>query len=123
MATKRLGAAMTTESLTYSEHGDRRDSSLEAGSLARSENEKIDVDASAPATLHSGAISTDCPTLQRAVAMWHRLRPEQAQRATIRVIGGPLYAAAEIRRLHYGPRHGQHDNRLRNYRFPQGWGP
>jgi len=27
---------------------------------------------------------------------WHRLRPEQAQRATIRVIGGPLHTAAEI---------------------------
>jgi hypothetical protein len=97
------GIAMTTESLTYSELGDRRGSSPEAGSLARSESEKIHVDASIPATLHSGAVSTECPTLQKAVAVWHRLRPEQAQRATIRVIGGPVYTAAEIRRFHYGP--------------------
>jgi hypothetical protein len=98
------GTVMTTESLTSSALGDRRYSSPEAGrSLARSENEKIHVDASRPATLYSGAVSTDCPSLQKAVAVWHRLRPEQAQRATIRVIGGPLYTAAEIRRLHYGP--------------------
>ena len=103
MGTKRLGIAMTTESLTYSELADRRDGGPEAGSLARSENEKIHVDASMPARLHSGAVSTDCPTLQKAAAVWHRLRPEQA-RATIRVIGGPVYTAAEIRRLHYGPR-------------------
>jgi hypothetical protein len=97
------GTAMTTESSTYSELGHRRGSSPEARSLARSENEKIHVDASMPATLHSGAVSTECATLQKAVAVWHRLRPEQAQRATIRVIGGPLYTAAEIRRFHYGP--------------------
>ncbi len=66
--------------------------------------EKIYEDASRPATLHNGAVSTDCPTLQEAVVAWHRLRPEQAQKATIRVIGGPLYTAAEIPRLHYGPK-------------------
>jgi hypothetical protein len=97
VATGRQGKPMTTESLTYAELGDR------PGLLARSENEKIHVDASMPATLHSGAVSTECPTLQKAVAVWHRLRPEQAQGATIRVIGGPLYTAAEIRRFHYGP--------------------
>jgi hypothetical protein len=46
------GTAMTTESLTYSELGDR---------LARSENEKIHVDASRAATLHNGAVSTGLP--------------------------------------------------------------
>jgi hypothetical protein len=66
-------------------------------------SEKIYVNASRPATLDNGAISNDCPTLQEAVAAWRRLRPEQAQRATIRIIGGPLYTAAEIPRLHYGP--------------------
>ena len=95
---------MTTESLTYSELGDRRGSGPEAGSLARSETEKIHVDASMPATLHSGAVATECPTLQKAVAVWHRLRPEQAQPATIHVICGPIYTAAEIRRFHSGPR-------------------
>ena len=48
------------------------------------------------ATLHNGAVSTDFPTLQDAVMAWHRLRPEQAQKASIRIIGGKLYAAAEI---------------------------
>jgi len=66
--------------------------------------EKIYEEASRPATLHNGAVSTDYPTLQEAVVAWHRLRPEQAQKATIRVIGGPLYTAAEIPRLTYGPK-------------------
>ena len=29
---------------------------------------------------------------------------EQTRRATIKVLGGPVYTAAEIVRLHYGPR-------------------
>ena len=65
-----------------------------------SEDAKIYVDASRPATLHNGAISTDWPTLRDAVMAWHRLRPEQARAATIRVIGGILYTAAEIPKLH-----------------------
>ena len=52
-----------------------------------------------PATLHNGAVSTDFPTLQDAIKAWHRLRPEQAQRASIRIIGGQLYAATEIPNL------------------------
>jgi hypothetical protein len=47
---------------------------------------------------------TDCPTLQDAVAAWHRLAPEQKIRATVKVIGGPVYTAKEIERLHYGPK-------------------
>jgi hypothetical protein len=27
---------------------------------------------------------------------WHRLRPEQTKRATIKVFGGPVYTATEI---------------------------
>ena len=64
-----------------------------------SEDEKIHVDVSRPATLHSGAISTDFPTLKDAIMAWNRLRPEQAQRASIRIIGGQLYTAAEISNL------------------------
>jgi hypothetical protein len=60
---------------------------------------KIYVDANRPATLHNGAISTDWPTLRDAVMAWHRLRPEQARAATIRVIGGILYTAVEIANL------------------------
>ena len=63
------------------------------------EDEKIYVDATRPATLHCGAVSTDWPTLRDAVMAWHRLRPE-ARAATIRVIGGILYTAAEIPKLH-----------------------
>ena len=57
------------------------------------------IDGSRPATLHGGAISTDSPTLLDAIMAWHRLRPEQAQRASIRIIGGRLYGAAEIPKL------------------------
>jgi hypothetical protein len=67
-----------------------------------SEDAKIYVDANRPATLHNGAVSTDWPTLRDAVMAWHRLRPEQARSASIRVIGGMLYTAAEITKLHYG---------------------
>ncbi len=63
------------------------------------EDGKIHLDGSRPATLHNGAVSTDFPTLQDAIMAWHRLRPEQAQRASIRIIGGQLYPAAEIRKL------------------------
>ena len=52
-----------------------------------------------PATLHNGAVSTDFPTLQDAIMAWHKLRPEQAQRASIRIVDGQLYAATEIRKL------------------------
>jgi hypothetical protein len=65
-----------------------------------SEDTKIYVDAGRPATLHNGGVSTDWPTLRDAVMAWHRLRPEQARVATITVIGGTLYTATEIPRLH-----------------------
>ena len=35
---------------------------------------------------------------------WHRLAPERKIRATVKVIGGPVYTAKEIERLHYGPK-------------------
>ena len=35
---------------------------------------------------------------------WHRLPPEQTRRATIKIIGGPVYTAIEIARLHYRPK-------------------
>jgi hypothetical protein len=67
-------------------------------------DEKIGLDGSRPATLHNGAISTDFPTLQDAIMAWHRLRPEQARAASIRIIGGQLYAAADIPKLLNGLR-------------------
>jgi hypothetical protein len=65
------------------------------------EDEETGFDGSRPATLHNGAVSTDFPTLLEAMA-WHRLRPEQAQRASIRIIGGELYEAAQIPKLLVG---------------------
>jgi len=35
---------------------------------------------------------------------WNLLRPEQAQRASIRIIGGQLYSAAELPKLLNGSR-------------------
>ena len=70
-----------------------------------SDDYKIYVDAAQPATLNDGAGKLiDCATLQEAVMAWHRLRPEQTKRATIKVFGGPVYTASEIVRLHFGPR-------------------
>ena len=67
-------------------------------------DEEIEIDGNRPATLHNGAVSTDFPTLVEAIMAWHRLRPEQAQRASIRIIGGQLYAAADIPKLLNGAR-------------------
>ena len=47
---------------------------------------------------------TDFATLQEAVLAWGRLPPEQKIRATVKVIGGPVYTAHEIDRLHYNPK-------------------
>jgi hypothetical protein len=70
-----------------------------------SDDKKIYVDAGRPATLNNGTgVLTDCPTLQEAAMAWHRLAPEQKKGATIKVLGGPLYTAAEIGRFHYGPK-------------------
>ena len=69
-----------------------------------SEEEGMQLDGNRPATLHNGAVSTDFPTLQDAIMAWHRLRPEQAQRASIRIIGGQLYAAPDIPKLLNGSR-------------------
>ena len=52
-------------------------------------------------SLHNGAVSTDFATLKDAIMAWHGLRPEQARRASIRIIGGQLYVAAEILKLAY----------------------
>jgi hypothetical protein len=67
--------------------------------------DKAFVDVAQPATLNNGSGKlTDYPTLQEAVMAWHRLPPEQTRRATIRIIGGPVYTAIEIARLHHRPK-------------------
>jgi hypothetical protein len=63
------------------------------------EDNQIRLDGNRSATLHNGAVSTDFATLKDAILAWHRLRPEKAQRASIRIIGGQLYVAAEIPKL------------------------
>jgi hypothetical protein len=70
-----------------------------------SDDSRIYVDAAQPATLNDGAGKlTDCPTLQEAVIAWHALPSAQKIRATVKVIGGPVYTAHQIDRLHYGPK-------------------
>jgi hypothetical protein len=66
---------------------------------------RIYVDANWSATLNNGAgVLTDFPTLQEAVLAWRSLAPEQKIRATIRVVGGPVYTVKQIDRLHFGPK-------------------
>ncbi len=70
-----------------------------------SDDYKIYVDAGQPATLNDGAgVLTDCATLQEAALAWHRLASEQKIRATVKVIGDPVYRSHEIERLRYGPK-------------------
>ena len=64
-------------------------------------DQKLFVAEVGPAILFNGPIWIDCSTLQEAVVEWYRLPPERAQRASIRLIGGPLYHPAEIARLDY----------------------
>jgi hypothetical protein len=74
---------------------------LSRGIMAASDDYKIYVDATLRATLNDGSgIPTDCPTLAEAVIAWHRLPSEQKIRATVRVIGGPVYTAQENSWLH-----------------------
>jgi hypothetical protein len=69
------------------------------------DNSGIYVEAGQPATLNDGAGKlTDCATLQEAVLAWHALPSAQKIRATVKVIGGPVYTAHQIDRLHYGPK-------------------
>jgi hypothetical protein len=63
---------------------------------------KIQIDGARPATLNDGAGSqTDFATLEAAVAAWRALPSVHKIRATVKVIGGPVYAAHQIDRLHY----------------------
>jgi hypothetical protein len=70
-----------------------------------SDDYKIYVDATQPATLNDGVgLQSDCHRLGEAVMAWQRLPPEQKIRATIKVIGGPVYTAHQINRLLQGPK-------------------
>ena len=66
------------------------------------------VDAGQPATLNGRAGKLpDCSYPQEAVLAWHALPAEQKMRATVKVIGGPVYTAHHIHRLHYGAKPNQ----------------
>ena len=71
-----------------------------------SESEPLYVDASLPATLRYPGGSTDCYTVQEAKMAWERLPVSDREQSTIKVnvTGGAVYSAAEISRLHYGPK-------------------
>jgi hypothetical protein len=70
-----------------------------------SEDYRIYVDGEQPATLNDGAGAlADYRTLQEAVLAWRGLQPEQKVRATVKVIGGPVYSAYQIDRLYYVPK-------------------
>jgi hypothetical protein len=69
------------------------------------EDYRIYVDGERPATLNTGAGAfTDHATLQEAVLAWRGLPSDQKLRATVKVIGGPVYTAHDIDRLRYGPK-------------------
>jgi hypothetical protein len=77
------------------------------------DDSRIYVDAGQPATLNDGAGKlTDCATLQEAVLAWHALPSAQKIRATVKVIGGPVYTAHQVDRLHYGPKPARLSERL-----------
>jgi hypothetical protein len=68
---------------------------------------KIYVDTTRPATLNDGAgKQTDFATLEAAVEAWQALPSVVKVRATVKLIGGPVYVAHQIGRLDYGPRAG-----------------
>ena len=65
---------------------------------------KIFVDATRPATLNDGAgKQTDFASLEMAVRAWQLLPSVVKIRATVKLIGGPVYRAQHIDRLHYRP--------------------
>jgi hypothetical protein len=74
------------------------------GGAVTEDNLKLYVDAMRPATLNDGAGSqTDFATLEAAVVAWRALPPVVKIRATVKLIGGPVFRAQQIERLHYGP--------------------
>jgi hypothetical protein len=66
-------------------------------------NEPIYVDAAKAAVLHHRGTSINCPTLQEAVIEFHSLPPDRREIAEIQC-DRKVYSAAEIERLHYGPK-------------------
>jgi hypothetical protein len=75
--------------------------------VALTDDAKIHVDGARPATLNDGpGKQTDFATLEAAVVAWQALPSVVKIRATVKVIGGPVYVAHQIGRLDYGPKPG-----------------
>jgi hypothetical protein len=69
---------------------------------AVTDDAKIYVDGTQAATLNDGAGKlNDYATLEEAVLAWRALPSAQKIRATVKVIGGPVYTAHQIDRLYY----------------------
>jgi hypothetical protein len=66
---------------------------------------EIYADGTRPATLNDGVgTQTDFATLADAVVAWRSLPSAAKIRATVKLIGGPVYTAQQINRLHYAPK-------------------
>jgi hypothetical protein len=53
----------------------------------------------------AGTVKLELPNSKKIVLLaWHALPSEQKIRATVKMIGGPVYTAHQIDRLHYGPK-------------------
>ena len=66
---------------------------------------KIPIDAARPATPNDGTGKpTDLATLEDAVMAWRALPSAMKIRATVKVIGSPVYTAHQIYRLHHAPK-------------------
>jgi hypothetical protein len=69
------------------------------------EADKLYVDAGTPrAALIVDGKLTQCPTLGEAAMEWHRLPDGSSKSAATIRVGGTTYTAAEIDRMHYGPK-------------------
>jgi hypothetical protein len=69
------------------------------------EHLEIYVDGTRPATLNDGAgTQTDFATLKAAVVAWRALPSTVKIRATVKVVGGPVFRAQQIERLDYQPK-------------------
>jgi len=49
-------------------------------------------------------VQKDFATLEAAVVPWRALPPAAKIRATVKLIGGPVFRAQQIERLHYRPK-------------------
>ena len=120
MATKRLGDSDDYRELDLFRAWRPTRCGPEPGSLARSENEKIHVDASMPA-------SCTAARSRRMEGPFRKPWPfgvgadKSRRKPTIRSLAVPY--TLRLKSGDFTTVRGQNDNRLRHYRFPRGWDP